>query len=59
MKEYYNIDMQLSIGHDRPGQHTLYRLYCYGEYAKKVYNILYTPNSLFLKRKYERWQELL
>ena len=59
MKEYYNIDMQLSIGHDRPGQYTLYRLYCYGEYAKKVYNILYTPNSLFLKRKYERWQELL
>lgn len=59
MKEYYDIDMQISIVHDRPSQYTLYRLYCYGKYAKKVYNILYTPNSLFLKRKYERWQELL
>lgn len=59
MKEYYNIDLQISVGHNRPGQFILYRLYCYGDMAKKVYNILYTPNSLFLKRKYERWQELL
>ena len=51
--------MQISVGHNRSGQYTLYRLYCYGEMAKKVYNILYTPNSLFLKRKYDRWQELL
>lgn len=59
MKEYYGIDMQISIGNNRLGQYPLYRLYCYGEMAKKVYSILYTPNSLFLKRKYERWQELL
>ena len=59
MKEYYDINMQISIGHNRPGQYILYRLYCYGKEAKKIYNILYTPGSLFLKRKYERWQELL
>lgn len=37
----------------------LYRLYCYGEKAKAIYQILYTPNSLYLKRKYDKWQELI
>lgn len=58
LKEY-NIKMQISIAHDRPRQFAMYRLYCYGEQARKIYNILYTPNSLYLKRKYSRWQELL
>ena len=35
------------------------RLYCYGEESKKIFSILYTPNSLYLKRKYDRWIELL
>ena len=37
----------------------LYRLYCYGENAKAIYRILYTPNSLFLKRKKDKWEELI
>ena len=57
--EYYNIETQISIAHAFPGELILYRLYCYGETAKKVYSILYTPNSLYLKRKYDRWNELL
>ena len=55
----YNIQTSLSIAHNRPNQYTMYRLYCYGNNAKKIYEVLYTPNSLFLKRKYDRWQELL
>lgn len=59
MLDYYNIKMEISIAHSRPNQKIMYRLYCYGEYAKQVYKILYTPNSLYLKRKFDRWQELL
>jgi len=57
--EYYNIKLELSVGHARFNQLTLYRLYGYGEKAKLIYNILYTPNSLFLQRKFNRWNELL
>ena len=59
LKEYYQIELELSVAHDYPYQHTMYRLYCYGEKAKQIYNILYTPNSLYLKRKYDRWNELM
>lgn len=57
--EEYNIPMQISIAHDRPKQFTIYRLYCYGNWAREIYKILYTPNSLYFKRKYDKWQELL
>lgn len=57
--EYYNIKTQISIAHNRKNQIVLYRLYCYGEQAKSIYNILYTKNSLFLQRKYDKWNELL
>ena len=55
----YNIQLELSIAHARPNEKILYRLYCYGNNARKIYNILYTPHSLYLKRKYDKWQELL
>lgn len=57
--KYYNIELQISNAHKRPNQLPLYRLYCYGEKAKDIYNILYTPNSLYLQRKFNRWKELL
>lgn len=58
-KEYYNIELAISIAHARPNQKVMYRLYCCGEKAKQVYSILYTPDSLFLQRKFKKWQELL
>lgn len=57
--EYYNISLNLTISSNLPNRLPMYRLYGYGETAKAIYNILYTPNSLFLKRKYDRWQQLL
>ena len=56
-KKKYDIDTQISERKEK--NVILYRLYCYGEKAKQVYRVLYTPNSLFLKRKYDKWQELL
>lgn len=56
-KEKYGIDTQISEQKEK--NVILYRLYCYGEKAKQIYSVLYTPNSLFLKRKYDKWQELL
>lgn len=55
LQKKYNINTQLSI----TGLNNVYRLYCYGEDAKKVYQILYTPGALFLKRKKDKWIELL
>lgn len=57
LKEKYGINT--NIGKEKKVNIDLYRIYCYGENAKKVYDILYTPNSLFLKRKKEKWEELL
>lgn len=53
----YNIITQIS--EQKKKNVILYRIYCYGEQAKAIYKILYVPNTLFLKRKYDRWQELL
>lgn len=53
LKEYYNIKSNISWSG------TVYRLYTYGEESKKIYSVLYTPNSLYLKRKFKRWNELL
>ena len=57
LNNYYHIPTQIT-SQKKPNL-VLYRLYCYGEYAKQIFNILYTPNSLYLKRKYNRWLELL
>lgn len=56
-QKVYNIDTQITESSKK--NITLYRLYCYGEKAKAIYKILYTHDSLFLKRKYDKWQELL
>ena len=55
----YNIQTNISTTGMKNRNIPMYRLYCYGEKAKQVFNILYTPNSLYLKRKYEHWLELL
>ena len=51
--------IHLSFGENQKVNLTLHRLYCYGDNAIKIYNMLYTPNSLFLARKKEKWEELL
>lgn len=58
LKQYYDIDTQISEAGKKVNL-TVYRLYCYGEQAKKVFSVLYTPNSLYLKRKYDKWLELI
>lgn len=57
LKEYYQIETKIQIVEKK--NIPLYRLYCYTDNAKKIFNVLYTPNSLFLKRKYEKWIELM
>jgi len=37
----------------------IYRLYCYGDSTREIYKILYTPNSLYLKRKKDKFEELI
>lgn len=55
----YNIQTQISTTGMKGRNVPMYRLYCYSNEAKKVFDILYTPNSLFLQRKYNKWIELL
>lgn len=57
LKKEHNIQAQIS--EQKKKNVNLYRVYCYGAQAKALYKVLYTPNALFLKRKYEKWQELL
>lgn len=56
-KKEHNIEVK--IRETSKANIPLYRLYCYGENSRKIYNILYTPNSLFLQRKFDKWRELL
>ena len=58
LREDYGIKTQITEQRESSGL-ILYRLYCYGDWARKIYDILYVPNSLFLKRKYNKWLELL
>lgn len=58
-KEYYKIETYISTAGVRKGKEKLYRLYTSGEKAKEIFSILYTPNSLYLQRKYKRWLELI
>lgn len=58
-KEYYNIDLELTTAGTKGRNIPLYRLYCYGEKSYQIFKILYTPNSLFLKRKHDKWIELM
>ena len=57
--KYYGIKTKITTTGMKGRNIPMYRLYCYSENAKKIYDILYTPNSLFLERKYQKWQELL
>lgn len=57
LKEKYNIITKITTCGLRSKEQ--YRLYCYGEEAKKVFNVLYTKDSLYLTRKYNKWLELL
>ena len=55
--EEYQIPLTLSTTGDR--HITMYRLYGYGNIAKSIFDILYTKDSLYLKRKYNKWLELI
>lgn len=57
--ENYNIETNITTSGTKGRNIEMYRLYCYGDNAKAIFNILYTPNSLFLERKYKRWLELM
>lgn len=56
--EYYGIHTEIGVAHSNYN-YTMYRLYCYGERARLIFQNLYTPNSLYLERKYRRWLELI
>lgn len=57
--EEHDIKTNISTAGMKGRNIELYRLYCYGDSARAIFNILYTPNSLFLERKYKRWLELM
>lgn len=60
LKEEYNVETEIATAHNNSGEQTLYRLYCYGEKAKKIYEkMYYSTDILFLKRKYNKWLELI
>lgn len=59
LKSYYNIETQISTCGMKGRNLELYRLYCYNDKARAIFNILYTQNSLFLQRKYNKWIELI
>ena len=45
---------------NRPGsQHTLYTIQYSSRATRQIYNVLYTPNSLYLRRKKEHFEEIL
>lgn len=53
-------DIETSIASEKKVNTILYRLYCHGkEKNKKIYNILYFNKELYLKRKKEKFEELL
>ncbi len=52
-------EIKMSFRENHKTNCILHRLYCYGDEAIKIYQILYTPNSLFLERKKNKWEELL
>lgn len=35
--------------------HSIYRLYCYGENAKKVFNLIYQDAEIYLERKHDKY----
>lgn len=58
-KEYHNIRTEISTTGMKGRNIPVYRLYCYSLEAIKVYNALYTKDSLYLKRKKDKWEQLL
>lgn len=59
LQDYYKITTKISTTGMKGRNIPMYRLYCYAKEAEKIYEILYTPDSLYLDRKYQKWQELL
>lgn len=58
-KEEYGIELKTTI-FTKNRNIPMYRIYCYGqENNKKIFNILYKDTNLFLKRKKEKFQQLL
>lgn len=56
-EEQYNIP-KVNI-YERQGLHTLYYIQYSSTATRKIYSILYTPNSLFLKRKKKHFEDIL
>lgn len=54
----YNISGKITTCGTKDRNIPLYRLYYMGDKAYSIFDILYTPNSLFLTRKYNKWIEL-
>lgn len=57
LKEQYQIETTLDKGQQKTNI-ILYKLYCYGDNTRKIYKVLYN-NGLFLKRKKEKFQEII
>lgn len=58
--EEYGIPKVNLQAQNRPGsQHTLYCIQYSSRATRQIYNVLYTPNSLYLKRKKEHFEEIL
>lgn len=63
-EDYFYKNYGQSKGHIYPrskveGRAQLYDLKYSTNFTKKLYNILYTPNSLYLKRKKDKYEQLL
>lgn len=56
-EEQYNIP-KVNI-YERQGLHTLYYIQYSSTATRKIYSILYTPNSLFLERKKKHFEDIL
>lgn len=57
------ISLSISISHKKGDKNSgfkhnynIYRLYCYGKKAEKVFFILYNKSNIYLKRKYDRYK---
>lgn len=52
--EEFNIETSLTYNIKDSGM-KLWRLYCYGDKADKIFNLIYNKSSIHLKRKYEKY----
>lgn len=52
-------DESLSYSEKIQSKLSLFRLYCYGKDAKKVFKLLYDDANIYLKRKYDRYLQYM